>query len=161
LIDDLAAGDLPVSEFLHGRAAFDLATELYQRLAPDAAFVDFFWHFRSMHAPLVRLLDAPQPAAETYHAVCTGYAGLLAAVWSHRARRPLLLTEHGLYVRERKLELDRADWFSGPRRAIDGSTSSALRAMWIRYFRVLARCAYAQAATVVALCEANRAKQIA
>ena len=161
LLDDLAGGDLPVGAFLHGRAAFDLAMELYERLAPGAALVDFFWHFRSMHAPLVRLLEAPQPAADTYHAVCTGYAGLLAAIWSHRAGRPLLLTEHGLYARERKLELDRADWFRGPGRTVDDSTASALRAMWIRFFRILARCAYTRAATVVSLCEANRAKQIA
>jgi len=161
LLDDLAAGDLPVGEFLHGRASLELALELYERLAPGTALVDFFWHFRSMHAPLVRLLDAPQPAAGTYHAVCTGYAGLLAAVWSHRSGRPFLLTEHGLYARERKLELDRADWFRGPGRAVDGYTASALRAMWIRFFRVLARCAYSRAGTVVSLCEAIRAKQVA
>src|SRR5262249_24548418 len=96
LLDDLAARDLPLEAFLHGRAPFDVATEVYERLAPHASFVVFFWHFRSMHAPLVRLLDAPQPAADTYHAVCTGFAGLLAAVWSHRAGCRFILTEHGL-----------------------------------------------------------------
>src|SRR3989442_10668515 len=98
LLDDLGSGDLSVGAFLHGRASFELTTELCERLAPNASFLDFFWHFRSMHLPLVRLLGAEPPAAATYHALCTGYAGILAAVWSHRTGRPFLLTEHGIYA---------------------------------------------------------------
>ena len=170
LLDDLASGDLSVGAFLHGRESFELTTELCERLAPDASFLDFFWHFRSMHLPLVRLLGAEPPAATLYHALCTGYAGLLAAVWSHRTGRPLLLTEHGIYSRERILELDRAVWLHGARDGrdsdgtpgtIDGATASALRKLWIRFFRALARCAYARASSVVSLCEASRARQIA
>jgi glycosyltransferase involved in cell wall biosynthesis len=170
LLDDLAGGDLSVGAFLHGRASFELTMELYERLAPGASFLDFFWHFRSMHLPLVRLLGAEPPAATMYHALCTGYAGLLAAVWSHRTGRPFLLTEHGIYARERILELDRAAWLGATRDghrsdrthgAADSATASALRKMWIRFFRALARCAYARASSVVSLCEASRARQIA
>jgi glycosyltransferase involved in cell wall biosynthesis len=169
LLDDLAAGDLSVGAFLHGQASFELTTELYERLAPDASFLDFFWHFRSMHLPLARLLAAEPPAAAMYHAVCTGYAGVLAAIWSHRTGRPLLLTEHGLYARERKLELERTTWFRGDRDGrssdairgtADGMTASTLRRIWTAFFRALARCVYAQAFAVVSLCEASREKQI-
>jgi hypothetical protein len=170
LLDDLASGDLSVGAFLHGRASFDLTTELCERLAPGASFLDFFWHFRSMHLPLVRLLCAEPPAATMYHALCTGYAGLLAAVWSHRTGRPLLLTEHGIYSRERILELDRAVWLhgtsdghgsDGSHGTIDTATASALRRLWVRFFRALARCAYARASSIVSLCETSRARQIA
>jgi polysaccharide biosynthesis protein PelF len=170
LIDDLASGDLSVGAFLHGRASFDLMIELCERLAPDASFLDFFWHFRSMHLPLVRLLGAEPPEAATYHSLCTGYAGLLASVWSKRTGRPFLLTEHGIYARERNVELDRAAWLCRTRDAhratatdgmTDSATASALRRMWVHFFRVLARCAYAQASTVVSLCEASRGRQIA
>jgi len=170
LIDDLASDDLSVGAFLHGRASFELTTELCERLAPGASLLDFFWHFRSMHLPLVRLLGAEPPVAATYHALCTGYAGLLAAVWSHRAGRPFLLTEHGIYSRERKLELDRAAWLRGTSNGwssggadgtIDGATVSGLRRMWVRFFHALARCAYARASTVVSLCEVSRRRQIA
>ncbi|HEV2105519.1 MAG TPA: GT4 family glycosyltransferase PelF [Candidatus Eisenbacteria bacterium] len=168
LLEDLASGDLSVEELLHGRAAFELTEELCERLAPDGSFVDVFWHLRSMHLPLVRLLCAEPPAAATYHAVCTGYAGLLAAVWSRRTGRPFLLTEHGIYVRERSLELDR--WFlrpdagrraAGAREPMDGATASTLRGIWAHFFRALARCAYARATAVVTLCEGNRRRQIA
>lgn len=170
LLDDLVAGDLSVGAFLHGRASFDLTVDLYERLAPGASFLSFFWHFRSMHLPLVRLLCAEPPPAFVYHAVCTGYAGLLAAAWSRRTGRPFLLTEHGIYSRERNLELDRAAWLQEahdnrrPSRAagrIDGVTASALRAMWARFFRALARIAYARASSVVSLSEVSRRRQIA
>jgi polysaccharide biosynthesis protein PelF len=170
LLDDLASGDLSVGAFLHGRESFELTTELWERLAPGASFLDFFWHFRSMHLPLVRLLGSEPPPAATFHALCTGYAGLLAAAWSHRAGRPFLLTEHGIYARERSLELDRAVWFrrtraggrsNGAAEAVDDATVPALRRMWARLFRALARCAYAQAWLVVSVCEFNRKRQIA
>jgi polysaccharide biosynthesis protein PelF len=170
LLEDLASGDLSVSAFLHGSASFELTTELYERLVPGGSFLDFFWHFRSMHLPLVRLLGAEPPAAAVYHALCTGYAGLLAALWSHRTGRPFLLTEHGIYARERKLELDRAAWCRGAGaghrsgqndRPFDSETAAALREMWLRFFRTLARCVYSRAAVVVSLCETNRERQIA
>ena len=170
LLDDLASGDLSVGGCLHGRESFELTVHLYERLAPGASFLDFFWHVRSMFLPLARLLSAEPPAAAMYHAVCTGYAGFLAAVWSHRTGRPFLLSEHGIYVRERKLELDRAAWVRDAGddcrpdrtgRTMDHATASVLRAMWGRYFHALARCAYVQASTIVSLCEANRVKQIA
>lgn len=170
LLDDLASGDLSIGALLHGRAAFELMIELCERLAPRASFLDFFWHFRSMHLPLVHLLGAAPPEAEMYHAVCTGYAGLLAAAWSRRTGRPLLLSEHGIYVRERNLELDRAAWLNATHdRAlsnetpvtIESPTASSLRRMWVRFFHTLARIAYDQATTVVSLCDVSRERQVA
>ena len=170
LLDDLATGDLSVAEFLHGRASFDLIAELHDRLMPEASFLDFFWHYRSMHMPLVRLLAAEPPAATAYHALCTGYAGLLAAAWSQRTGRPLILTEHGIYSRERNLEMNRAAWLRASRggrgpsvggRLFDNATVLALRRVWIGFFRALARCAYERASSIISLCEVNRARQIA
>src|SRR6185503_6203177 len=84
LIADLASSDLSIAEFLHGEATFTLMREMYDRTSPGAPFTDFFWHFRAMHLPLMRVLQAPVPRAAAYHAVSTGYAGLVGAVASHR-----------------------------------------------------------------------------
>jgi glycosyltransferase involved in cell wall biosynthesis len=163
LLGDLAAGDLSIAEFLHGPAAFALLRdELYQRLSPDAPFMDFFWHVRAMHIPLLRLLAAPCPPAAVYHAVSTGYAGLVGAIASLRTGAPLVVTEHGLYARERELELSRARWI----RDVLGSgvavaRPSPLRRIWSHYFRMLSRIAYHRASHLLTLSEANRAKQLA
>ncbi|MBL0215868.1 MAG: GT4 family glycosyltransferase PelF [Myxococcales bacterium] len=110
LLDGLAAADLSVEAMLHGAEAFEVIREIALVRAPAAPFLTFFWHFRSMHVPLLRLLANPAPAASVYHSVSTGYAGVIAAVASHRAQRPMLLTEHGIYARERDMELARATW---------------------------------------------------
>jgi glycosyltransferase involved in cell wall biosynthesis len=170
VLDDLASGDLSVGAFLHGRPSFDLTTELCERLAPHAALLDFFWHVRAMHLPLVRVLGAEPPPARVYHALCTGYAGLLAAAWSRKTGRPLLLTEHGIYTRERNMELSRAPWFRERRpgpgaarrgRVMNEATASGLRQMWVRFFRGLARCVYGRASCIVSLSEVSRRRQIA
>jgi glycosyltransferase involved in cell wall biosynthesis len=165
LIADLGVGDVDVPSFLYGKASFDLLLEIGERLAPSTSFLDLFWHFRAMHVPLLRLLAAPPPPAACYHAVSTGYAGLVGAVWSQATGRPFLLTEHGIYAREREMELSRADWIrdDGGDDGLDGwaPALSALRQLWSRMFRKLSKIAYHRAACIVTLSEANRQKEIA
>ncbi len=166
LLDDLASGDLTIAEFLHGDATFELLRrELYERLSPDAPFMDFFWHFRAMHVPLMRLLAAPCPRAALYHAVSTGYAGVVGAVASLREGRPLVVTEHGIYAREREMELSRATWIkdvgAGVGDMVGQARPSPLRRFWSHYFHMLSRIAYHRAERVLTLSEDNRAKQLA
>lgn len=163
LIADLAMADLTVDQLLHSPEAFDTIVEIYRAIAPTSPFVDFFWHFRSMHVPMLRLLAAELPAARVYHSVSTGYAGLIAAVASRRTGRPMLLTEHGIYSRERELELARATWIAEP--AVDprlpAATTSPLRRVWSRFFKRLSQVSYRQAESIVTLSEVNREKQLA
>jgi len=171
ILDDLATNDLALDELLYGRASFDLLTHLSDRAAAEAPFLDLFWHFRAIHVPMLRLLSAPVVPAACYHAIATGYAGLLAAVWSRRTQRPLALTEHGIYAREREMELARADWIRDAAETADGGFGlrtatwaphvSPLRKIWSGFFRALSRLAYAQAGRIVTLSEVNRGKQIA
>jgi len=171
ILDDLATNDLALDELLYGRASFDLLTQLSDRAAAEAPFLDLFWHFRAIHVPMLRLLSAPVVPAACYHAIATGYAGLLAAVWSRRTQRPLALTEHGIYAREREMELARADWIRDAAETADGGFGlrtatwaphvSPLRKIWSGFFRALSRLAYAQAGRIVTLSEVNRGKQIA
>jgi glycosyltransferase involved in cell wall biosynthesis len=164
LLADLAAGDLDVATFLHGRASFDLLAEVGERLAPSVSFLDLFWHFRAMHVPLLRLLAARAPRASCYHAVSTGYAGVLGAVWGRVTGRPFVVTEHGIYARERDMELARAEWIrdqQGADLALWAPVPSTLRRLWSGLFRKMARLAYHGAARIVTLSEVNRQKQLA
>ena len=58
----LACNDLTLPELLHGRASFQLLTTIAERVAPDAPFLDLFWHYRAIFAPVLRLLAAPHRA---------------------------------------------------------------------------------------------------
>jgi polysaccharide biosynthesis protein PelF len=161
-VSDLAAGDLGVEDFLFGDETFDLFRELYDELTPDAPFTEVFWHLRAMHVPLLRLLAAPVPEAGVYHAVSTGYAGLLGLVAAERTGRPLLITEHGLYAREREMELSRAPWIDdeGAGDGLGDVELSPLRGLWSRFFRTLSRLAYQRANRLLTLSEVNRRKQV-
>lgn len=171
ILADLATADLGLPEFLYGRASFDLLTALAEQIAAEAPFLDLFWHYRAIHVPVLRLLAAPVVEAACYHAVSTGYAGMLASVWSHRTGRPMALTEHGIYSRERDMELARADWIRDAAEADDGGFGlrtatwapriSPLRRLWSRFFRGLSRLTYAQATRILTLSDVNRKKQIA
>jgi len=171
ILTDLATSDLGIPELLYGRASFDLLIAIAEQIAAEAPFLDLFWHYRAIHVPVLRLLSAPVVEAACYHAVSTGYAGLVAAAWSHRTGRPLALTEHGIYSRERDMELARADWIRDAAEAEDGGFGlrkatwaprvSPLRRIWSRFFRGLSRITYAQATRIVTLSDVNRKKQIA
>lgn len=160
LLDDLCSGDLSMQELLHGQEVFELLSdELYPRLAPETSFIDFFWHFRALHVPLLRLLNARIHSSQLYHAVSTGYAGLVATVASVRTGRPLIVTEHGIYTREREIELARASWIRDDRSWLE--RPSPLRHFWCHFFLMLSRIAYHRASRVVTLSETNRRRQLA
>jgi polysaccharide biosynthesis protein PelF len=171
ILADLATNDLGLPELLYGRASFDLLTNIAEQIAAEAPFLDLFWHYRAIHVPVLRLLSAPVVEAACYHAVSTGYAGLVASVWSHRTGRPMALTEHGIYSRERDMELARADWIRDAAEVDDGGFGlrtatwaprvSPLRRIWSRFFRGLSRITYAQSTRILTLSDVNRKKQIA
>jgi hypothetical protein len=92
--------------------------------------------------------------------VSTGYAGFLGALL-HR-QRGLIVTEHGIYTKERKIDLARAAWIreeSAPGNGGLGQALGYLRQLWIRFFEGLGRAAYASARPIVSLYEGNRARQ--
>ena len=65
-----------------------------------------------MFLPILYLIGSPVPKADVYHTTATGYGGLLGALGSWKYNKPLIVTEHGIYTREREEELLRAKWVS-------------------------------------------------
>jgi len=101
------------------------------------------------------------PRARTYHALATGFAGLLGTQIKALTGRPLLLTEHGIYWREIQQGTDELE--CGFRViAGDGNEArlTAQRIHWTACFKRLARIAYDQADIIVTVCQANRTFQI-
>ena len=95
------------------------------------------------------LLFIKYPEADIYHPVSTGYAGLVGAYAATLNQGALLITEHGIYTREREEEIIKADWVQG-----------YLKNMWIDYFYMLSHCAYENADQIVTLFEKNREIEI-
>ncbi len=107
---------------------------------PFAGFTDLFWTIRSMFLPLLYLISQPMPEADLYHSCSTGYAGALGAFASIKYNKPYVVTEHGIYTREREEEILRADW-----------VVSIFKELWISMFYMFSRFAYQKAHRVTSL----------
>ncbi|TCS98952.1 MULTISPECIES: GT4 family glycosyltransferase PelF [Tepidimonas] len=155
---------LQARHYLHSDFSWTMIGERYQRHCTDPSFVDYFWTSRTLHAPLWTLARWARqlPPARVYHSISTGYAGFLGALLSHRDRRPLILTEHGIYTKERQIDLALATWVPDNRHPLlrDDTETPYLRGMWARFFEWLGRFCYERADPIVSLYEANRQRQI-
>jgi glycosyltransferase involved in cell wall biosynthesis len=147
---------------LESRRAWDKLTVLYEQVAPDASFVDFYWTWRYTHLPLVRLMRAQLPRARVYHTLSTGYAGWLGACASLRDDVPLVLTEHGIYTRERAIEIAQANWIYQPRSPHPYALQQGqtlFKQWWINLFRLMSEVTYARSQRVLTITHVNQIAQ--
>lgn len=138
----------PIS-FLQSEDFLDILTQICLEKYPYTAFADAFHTMRSMLLPVLYLLGTKVPEADVYHAISTGYGGLLASLGSWRYEKPLLLTEHGIYTREREEEIIRAKW-----------VIPSFKKQWIRFFYMLSDIIYQHAFLVTSLFGNARLAQI-
>jgi polysaccharide biosynthesis protein PelF len=163
-VGHLMHGRLEEKHFLESRDAWDMLTGLYRSRCTDPSFVDYFWTVRSMHEPiwiLARIARSALPV-RCYHSVSTGYAGLLGSMLARGGERPFILSEHGLYTKERKIDLFHSPWIRDASGSAEGGAmrGSYIRNLWIRFFESLGRAAYASADPIVSLYEGIRRQQI-
>jgi glycosyltransferase involved in cell wall biosynthesis len=102
------------------------------RPTPAPTVADVF-EAATMIEHFLRPLSIPIAPAAVYHSSSNGLASLvaLAGKWDHGA--PFLLTEHGVYLRERYLSLNK------------NSFSHPVRTVLLRFFRLLSAVAYREA----------------
>ena len=158
-------GSLPLEDFLHSEFAWDLIRDSYRRHCTDPSFVDFFWTVRIMLQPLwlmARIAHGLIPV-RVLHTVSTGYAGFLGGLLHHARGLPLVLSEHGIYTKERQIDLLQSAWIRDNRNIFqrDPMEVSFFRQMWIRFFDWMGRFCYGAADPIIALYENNRLRQVA
>ncbi len=153
-------------DFLYSKASWDYITRQYRERCTEPSFINYFWAVRAMHAPLFVLTDiaARLPPVRAIHAISTGYAGLLGAMIRLRRNIPFILTEHGIYTKERKIDLAQATWIHDHNDDVCNTLHDEMgyiRGLWIKFYEQIGRMAYAQSSPIVSLYEGNRLRQIA
>lgn len=123
---------------------FDVLSEAYRKKFDYLPFTDYFWTIRSMLLPMFYLICQDLPEADLYHSVATGYCGAVGALASIHYKKPFLVTEHGIYSREREEEIIKCDWAKGE-----------FKSLWIQYFYNLAKLTYDHATRVITLFSKN------
>ena len=146
---------------LNSTQAWSLLTQMYEEAMPSASFLDYFWSWRMMVGSLFAVLTGPLPTAGMYHAVSTGYAGLLAARAAVEKQRPVVLTEHGIYTNERRIEISMADWmYEAPTRGLNIKTHQReLRDFWLDAFASFSKICYEACSGIITLYGGNQTLQ--
>ena len=126
-----------------------MAREYYCAHFDRLVFSDFIWTMRSIYFPLFSVMTSKLPEADIYHCLSTGYAGVIGSMAKYLYHKPLLISEHGIYTREREEEIIKANWVMG-----------AYKDLWINQFRKFSDCAYQYADKVTCLYEGNRELQV-
>uniref|UniRef100_A0A831UCA0 DUF3492 domain-containing protein n=1 Tax=Geobacter metallireducens TaxID=28232 RepID=A0A831UCA0_GEOME len=152
------------AQFLYSKLSWELICDLYKERCSDPSFVDYFWTVRNMHTPIWLLAAIAKRLipARMYHTVSTGYAGFLGALLHHNSGRPLILSEHGIYTKERRIDIFSSDWIQDNRNALqkDPTEVSYYRDLWIRFFETIGRFSYGAADRIVSLYEGAREREI-
>lgn len=147
---------------LNSEEMWGLLTEMYEDAFPESSLLDYFWSWRALVSGVYSLLAAPLPEAKVYHALSTGYAGMMLARAKIETGRPCLLTEHGIYTNERRIEVALADWLTetASRTLTIDRTRLSLRDFWIDSFANYSRIAYEASDSIITLFAGNQTAQI-
>lgn len=129
-----------IDDFLMGEDFLNAATDCYNQQYSQIVFSDFLWTLRSIYLPLFFVLKTKIPKADVYHCVATGYAGILGSMAKCFFGCRLLISEHGIYTREREEELIKAAWVAG-----------VYKNIWIAQFKKMSKLAYEKADLVTSL----------
>ncbi len=140
---------ISLDRLLMGEDFMKIVREYYDLKYSQLVFSDFLWTMRSLYLPLLFTLKMKIPKADLYHCVATGYAGVLGSMGKVLNGGSLLISEHGIYTREREEELLRAEWVKG-----------AFKNIWIEQFRKMSALAYERADLVTSLYEHARELQV-
>ena len=159
-------GSMHLEDFLYSERAWNLLCDVYRKHCTDPSFVDYFWTVRIMFQPLWLLARVAQSLipVRAVHCASTGYAGFLGALLEQTRGTPLILSEHGIYTKERKIDLAQASWIAeNPDEQLSTGLDaevSYIRRLWIRFFERVGLLTYRAANPIVALYEGNRQRQV-
>lgn len=149
IFDFFQKNQVSLDAFLMGKDFLHMVQACYKEKYKNIVFSDFLWTMRSIYLPLFRTLKMDIPKADLYHCVATGYAGVLGSMAKHFYGSKVLISEHGIYTREREEELIKAQWVQG-----------IYKDIWIEQFKKMSLLAYQRADMVTALYQHARNLQI-
>jgi glycosyltransferase involved in cell wall biosynthesis len=149
IFDFFGNNEVSVNDLLMGVDIFDIVKEFYDQNYARLPFTDFLWTYRSMLLPICLLMKNRLPQADLYHSASTGYSGVQAVMAKMLYNKPAIITEHGIYTREREEDIIRSPEFNG-----------LYKDIWIEHFYKLSGCAYGYCDKVISLYNGARDLQV-
>ncbi|MCS7229685.1 MAG: GT4 family glycosyltransferase PelF [Candidatus Kryptonium sp.] len=101
------------------------------------------------------------PEAKVYHSLSTGFAGLLGLQLKSARKKPLILTEHGLYWKELEFGVDEVECgFKIFKNSTDKERACVERRRYLQIFKSIAKMCYLESDVVTTVCKYNLEQQI-
>lgn len=149
LFDFFQNESVSVNDLLMGDDFYHIVCDASDLYYPQLAFTDYLWTMRSIFLPMLFAMQTKVPEADLYHCTSTGYAGVLGSMGKYLYGGGLMISEHGIYTREREEELIKANWVKG-----------IYKDVWAEQFYKMSSLAYDRADLVTSLYEEARGLQI-
>lgn len=137
--------DLDFTRILKSGFYWDVSLEFYKTYIPYEDFTNYYWTLQSMLLPFLNSMTVDFPKCDVYHTITTGYAGISAIMNGMKNNIPVILTEHGIYHRERQLEVLKADWIK-----------DEYRLAWIKLFNTISSLVYKGSQKITTLFSKNQ-----
>lgn len=137
--------DYDFLSLLNSEIFWDEIVYFYEKFLSDSNFTDFYWFLRSLLIPFLNSLSIDLPKCDVYHTITTGYAGINAVINGIRNNVPVILTEHGIYHRERRREIIKAHWIR-----------EEYKSVWIKLFYIFSSLTYKYSSKITTLFEKNQ-----
>jgi glycosyltransferase involved in cell wall biosynthesis len=134
--------------FLNAEPGFEVLTEIYSYKHDDDGFINYYYNWRNIHLLVWRIfmLIRDLPPARIYHAPGTGFAGFLCCLMTELHQKASVITEHGIYMQERDMDLSVASWLK----------EDYLRDMWRDFYLGLTKFQYGTVTEIITLYNGNR-----
>lgn len=153
-----------LEESLYSEDAFNFINNFYEQSKEfrTKPYIDFFWSLRSIYFSFLNVLLFDMPKAKVYHTISTGYAGLCASICKIKyPESRLLITEHGIYTRERKMDITIADWSDRVHEEYNPKNNISLyKNMWEDSFEIISKITYNYSDEILSLNLKNNLIQI-
>jgi glycosyltransferase involved in cell wall biosynthesis len=161
LVEQLRITGFGQAALLDSKPSWQAMELAFERLLPNGSLLDFFWSWRFLMRSLLAVVATPVPQARVFHAVATGFSGLVGSRAKIGWKRPLLVTEHGIYTNERRIDLAVADWLfdSGAGGFDVAARPVELRSIWLNAYQSFSSIGYAIADVITTQYRANQAYQ--
>ena len=107
--------DITAEECLSSDWNWEAAVSYYRKNYSERSFITYYMTWISLFYLLYKMLEVSSdlPSADVYHALNAGYVGLLGCLVKIQRGKSLVVSEHGLYLKERMFELRNSevpDW---------------------------------------------------
>ncbi|PLV55723.1 GT4 family glycosyltransferase PelF [Thermotoga sp. SG1] len=128
---------------------WEIVTKTYKNFFNHRGFTEYYWIVRNLTLPIINSLQFIPEKCDIFHVPSTGYASLVGIVGKFLYNTPLIITEHGIYHREREREIIISKWLP-----------EDYKPMWINLFRAISMLAYNVCDSLTTLFKKNQLFQL-